>query len=455
MKNWILILITSQAFFACRPEETSLPIPPDVQLGGETTISGSAFNSFQQPAANLTGDQISLHLAADAAFGDQFVTAPSNINPGLGPVFNQNSCENCHTANGKSPFPTQFDNHRGLLMRLSAPGVDGHGAPNRVTGFGGQLQTRAIFGTSAEAKLSWQQIESIKQYVDGEQIPMIHRLFDVQNPYLPLPANTITSMRLAPAVYGLGLLEAIDAADILANADETDLDQDGISGKPNYVWNYAQNKLQLGRFGWKAGQPNLLQQTAAAYNNDMGITSPYFAQESSWGQIQADGLADEPEIDQALLDVATFYTQSLGVPERRNYMDATVQKGRKLFMEINCNGCHQPAFKTGQHSDFAFLSQQAIWPYTDLLLHDMGPDLADNSHEFAATGSEWRTPPLWGIGMTSIVAGTQAHFLHDGRARTLEEAILWHGGEAEQSLTKFKTLNKADRQAVIRFLESL
>ena len=219
------------------------------------------------------------------------------------------------------------------------------------------------------------------------------------------------------------------------------------------VWDVVEQQKTIGRFGWKAGNPTLLQQTAGAYNQDMGVTNPLFPVDNCVGQIQCDSLADDPEIDMQALRTATFYSQSLGVPARRNADDPKVRNGKIIFSALNCNACHQPAFTTGQH-EFAFLTNQPIHPYTDLLLHDMGEGLADGRSEFDADGHEWRTPPLWGIGLTYTVGG-HTRFLHDGRARNLEEAILWHGGESLDSRDAFMRLSKQEREDLIAFLESL
>lgn len=453
-KNLLLLAFILVGWLGCKPDETVLPEDEDINLGGETSVSGAYINIFQQPAANLNAAEADLHRHSDRAFGDIFVTAPSITHSGLGPVFNQNSCESCHIANGKSPFPNNNTELRGLLLRISMPGVGMYGAPNPVPHFGGQLQTKAVFGKPAEATLTWQEVTEIKTYLDGESVALRRLDFGVANAYADFPNDALMSPRIAPAVIGLGLLEAISESDILALADPNDADADGISGKPNWVWDYAKQQTALGRFGWKAGQPTLLQQTAAAYNNDMGITSPYFPQESCYGQTQADPLADDPEIDENTLKMATFYPQSLAVPQRRNWDDAEVINGKALFIALKCASCHNPKFVTGASHEYAFLNNQTIFPYTDLLLHDMGEGLADNRPDFEATGSEWRTPPLWGIGLTQIVGG-HSHFLHDGRARSLEEAIMWHGGEAEASREAFGKLSKAERNAVIKFLESL
>ncbi|MBP7274283.1 MAG: hypothetical protein KA974_10595 [Saprospiraceae bacterium] len=450
-----LLLITC-IFIGCKPENESVfQEDEDLNLGGTTSISGTYIQIFQQPAANLNAAELDFHRAADKAFGDRFVSATNFINGGLGPIFNQNSCENCHTSNGRSAFPASNNELRGLLMRVSIDGTNSHGEPLSVPNFGGQLQTKAIFGQQPEVTLTWQEVEEIKHFIDGEAITLSKPAFSIMSSYLPIPNNMMMSPRIAPPVIGLGLLEAIPESDILALADPNDNNADGISGKPNYVWNYIQQVFDLGRFGWKAGQPNLLQQTAGAYKEDMGVTNPLFSVENCYGQSQLDTLQDEPEIDDLTLKAATFYTQSLAVPQRRNTTNITVAAGKKIFFDIQCQSCHHPKFVTGTHPEYSFLNNQTIFPYTDLLLHDMGEGLADNRPEFVASGNEWRTPPLWGLGLTKIVGGQQANYLHDGRAKTLEEAIMWHGGEAENSKERFRKLSKTERNALIKFLESL
>lgn len=440
---------------SCQQDDSNKPLEDeDVLLGGATSIDGAFINIFQQPAGNLNEVELQHHLQSDIAFGDQFVTAPNVINGGLGPVFNQASCEGCHVSNGRSPFPSASSDLRGLLFRLSMPGKGPHNEPLPVPDFGGQLQTKAVFGKSPEAKLSWQEVEEVRTYLDGEKISLRKFNYTFVQSYRNIPAEMLYSPRIAPPVIGLGLLEAIKESDIMSLSDPADMDGDGISGKVNMVWDVQAQQFAIGRFGWKSGQPNLLQQTAAAYNNDMGITNPLFTKEACFGQEQADTLSDDPEIDLKTLKAATFYPQSLAVPKRRNWADVDVKKGKELFFKIRCNSCHQYKFITGTHPEFGFLSQQTIFPYTDLLLHDMGDGLADNRPDFEANGKEWKTPALWGIGLTKTV-GNHSNFLHDGRARNLEEAIMWHGGEAEKSKEAFSKLNKKERQSVIKFLESL
>jgi CxxC motif-containing protein (DUF1111 family) len=255
---------------------------------------------------------------------------------------------------------------------------------------------------------------------------------------------------------GLGLLAAIMDDDILDNVDEFDADGDSISGKANYVWNVEEERLTLGRFGWKANQPSLRQQIAGAFNGDLGVTSSLFPSENCNPWLDCDAMENggEPELTDVQLDQQELYIAALSVPIRRNYKDVDVLKGKIIFSEIGCNNCHKEEFVTGDYEVLSQLSNQTIRPYTDLLLHDMGEGLADDSPDFLATGQEWRTPPLWGIGLIETVNGHE-FLLHDGRARDIEEAVLWHGGEAAKSQRNYRELCEADRTRLIKFLESL
>ena len=450
IKN-IFFLFLLTGLISCHDEGP--PVDDDIASGGNTTVYGSYISIFQQPANNITGADLNLHRAADVAFGSQFVTSPALINAGLGPLFNQNSCESCHLSNGRSPFPYSSNDLEGFLIRLSVPGEGDHGEPLGAPGYGGQLQTKAVFGKTAEALVTWQEEGIIELYADGKSVHLVKPIFHLENTYTIMGSDVMISPRMATPIIGLGLLEAIEANDLLALADPDDVNGDGISGRPNMVWDVVKQQISIGRFGWKAGNPTLLQQTAGAYKEDMGITNPLFPLESSLGQSQGDSLVDDPEINLEILRTTAFYTQSLAVPGRRNSDDPQVKKGKELFSTLNCSGCHHKSYLTGIN-EFKFLSFQKIFPYTDLLLHDMGEGLADHRPEFQADGREWRTAPLWGVGLTHVV-GAHTRFLHDGRARSIEEAIMWHGGEAQQSRDDFKSLTEADRKALISFLESL
>lgn len=440
---------------SCSGDDTITPQPPDdsaAYAGGATTIFNATSQAYTFPAPNV-GD-LARHMQGDVAFDAAFVAAPAPVNAGLGPVFNNNACVACHVSNGRGRPPEPGAELESMLLRVSVPGTDAHGGPNPAPGFGGQLNDKGLFGVTPEANVSVFYSETTHQFDDGESYSLRTPNFQITDEYTPLPAFMMISPRMALPVFGRGLLEAIPEASILALADENDADADGISGRPNYVYDVQSNATVLGRFGWKANQPSLVQQAAAAYRNDMGITNPIFDTESTAGQPQDDGQSDDPEVAMETVEVAAFYTQTLAVPARRRIHDPQVTRGERLFREAQCAACHTPSFTTGTLPGVPSVSNQSIQPFSDLLLHDMGDELADNRPDYLATGNEWRTPPLWGIGLTGIVQG-YAFYLHDGRARTLMEAIMWHGGEAEGARETVRALPKRDRDALIAFLESL
>jgi CxxC motif-containing protein (DUF1111 family) len=425
--------------------------------GGETTVFDASSHAFSIPAPNLSTAALAKHLEGDVEFEAIFVTAPAVVNPGLGPIYNNVSCINCHSRDGRGRPPGIDEGLVSLLFRLSLPKAEDSVAgkpPTPVPGFGTQLNNRAIVEAHPEGKVKIEYTEQTLTTADGTRVHLRHPNYTLTETYQPLPENVEVSPRVAPAVFGLGLLEAIPENAILAYADEADIDGNGISGKPNYVWDVVAQRYTLGRFGWKANQPTLLQQVAAAYNDDMGITTSLFSVENSAGQSQLTEHSVTPEVSDEILEVVTFYVQTLAVPARRDIDDPQVKQGEQLFAEAQCANCHVPTLRTSVLAGVPSVSNQTIHPYTDLLLHDMGPDLADNRPDFHASGREWRTPPLWGIGLVQRVNG-HTNFLHDGRARDLMEAILWHGGEAEASRQTVKQMSKAERDALITFLESL
>ena len=453
----VLILLS-----ACDSESPvaveSTPVFSTSELsGGETTIFDASSHAFSIPAPNLSAAALEKHLEGDVEFEAVFVTAPAVVNPGLGPIYNNVSCINCHSRDGRGRPPDTDEGLVSLLFRLSLPktedAMDGK-PPIPVPGFGRQLNNRAIVNTNPEGKVKIEYTEQTLTTADGTRVHLRYPNYTLTETYQPLPENVEVSPRVAPVVFGLGLLEAIPEDAILAYADENDADGDGISGKPNYVWNAIEQRYTLGRFGWKANQPTLRQQVAAAYHDDMGITTSLFMVENSAGQSQLTEHSATPEVSDQILEVVTFYVQTLAVPARRNVDDPQVKHGEQLFAEAQCASCHIPTLRTGVLTGVPSVSNQTIHPYTDLLLHDMGPDLADNRPDFHASGSEWRTPPLWGIGLVRRVNG-HTNFLHDGRARGLMEAILWHSGEAEASRQTVEQMSKAERDALIAFLESL
>ncbi len=351
-----------------------------------------------------------------------------------------------------------------LFLRLSVPADARQDADLlRVHGvkpapvYGSQLQTAALPAARPEADLvlEWQQLSHT--LADGTEVSLRNPVYRIENTnYGPLPDDLLMSPRVAPPMIGMGLLEAIPVAGLMALADPGDRNNDGISGRLNRVWDAASSQTVPGRFGWKAGEPNVRQQSLGAFAGDMGLTSSLKPVTDCTAEQQCDRFTSggDPEVSDKVAGFVTFYAKSLAVPARRNLDSATVRHGARLFNETGCASCHTPRHTTGEVADRPDLSNQAIWPYSDLLLHDMGPALADGRPEFLADGNEWRTAPLWGIGLAQTV-NPQAGFLHDGRARTLEEAILWHGGEAQPAADRYRQMPAPDRSALIDFLNSL
>jgi CxxC motif-containing protein (DUF1111 family) len=418
--------------------------------GGATTVFDVSATAFSLPAPNLAGRSLAMHTLGDVQFELEFTDgAPS---PGLGPVFDNISCEACHAGDGRGRPPVGAEPFSSLLFRASVPGYGPHGGPSPVPGLGTQLQLRAITGATADAQAAVTYVEVPGRFADGTG-------YSLRGPRYTftgggLPAGLLFSPRVAPVVFGLGLLEAVPEEDVRELADPRDRDHNGISGRANYVWNAIRRRTTLGRFGWKANAPNLLQQTAGAYNGDMGITSSIFPSEACEGSRHPGCAPHAPEIDDQLVKAVAFYTQTLGVPARRSLDDPKARQGEQLFYAARCAGCHVPTLRTGYLRNIPEVSNQVIHPYTDLLLHDMGPGLADGRPDFLASGSEWRTPPLWGIGLVHTV-NDHTNFLHDGRARSLLEAVLWHGGEGRESKERVRRMPAAERDALVAFLESL
>jgi len=421
--------------------------------GGATTVFDVSADAFSLPAPNLVGKAIAKHDRGDEDFEDVFEADPGSEHAGLGPVFDNVSCEACHVGDGRGRPPYPGEAFNSMLFRSSVDGPGPHGGPDPVPGFGGQLQMRAIPGYEPEIQAAISYVETQGVFTDGTSFSLQVPSYTLTGMYAALPAGVLVSPRVAPAVFGLGLLEAVPDGDLKALADPNDRNHDGISGRINYVWDQVHRRSAIGRFGWKSNQPSLFQQTAGAYNGDMGITSPLFPAESCEGQVP--GCArHSPEVDNATVDDVAFYTQTLGVPARRNIDDAQVVEGEELFHGAGCGGCHVATLKTGTLTGVQAASHQVIHPYTDLLVHDMGPGLADNRPDFQASGTEWRTAPLWGIGLVQTVNG-HTSFLHDGRARNLLEAVMWHGGEAQASRDRVADFSAEQRAALVAFLESL
>lgn len=456
MKKIYVLGVTGMIVIAgsyCRKAESFSESNYNTQLsGGAATTFLSNSKAFGDPVPGLDTYDSYVHSVGDAVFNQAFVSNPAPHFGGLGTIYNNVSCVSCHHNDGKGT-PTLGEVESSLLTRISIAGTDENGGPLAAPGFGLQLQDKSISG-SPEVKVSVSYVEQVFTFADGATASLRTPAYTLSNPYIALPAGYMISVRLAPPVFGLGLLDLIPAATLLAQADPDDTNGDGISGKPNYVYNPVSKKTELGRYGLKANTSTIQVQVAAAFQQDMGITSSVFPQESSYGQLQYDGLGDDPEITDSILNATVYYARTLAVPARRNVNDAVCLQGEQIFKQTGCVNCHLQTVTTGIDVRYPMMSNQLIHPYTDLLLHDMGDGLADGRPDYLATGKEWRTMPLWGIGLFPKTNGT-AYYLHDGRARTITEAILWHGGEAQSARDKFAQLSKSDREALLKFLNSL
>jgi CxxC motif-containing protein (DUF1111 family) len=447
----------------------------EMSAGAATVRVRRNADAFSQPSGNISFEDELNFKVGNGLFRKLWVSSPSSTlaSDGLGPLYNARSCQRCHIKDGRGHPPEAEDtNAISMFLRVSIPGtandniaeIEDYIATRPEPTYGSQLQDFAVQGHPAEYALGVTYSDEIMTLSDGETATLRHPKYEAKNlGYGAMHSDAMFSPRVAPQMIGLGLLEAIPAADIMALTDPDDANGDGISGRANIVWSAQYDQPMLGRFGLKAGSPTIREQSAAAFSGDIGISSPLFpngAGECTDAQTECQtathGDQDDriTEVDDQGLDLVTFYSRNLGVPARRDVDDPDVLRGKAVFYQTGCIACHQPSFVTHRLVDQPEQSFQLIWPYTDMLLHDMGAGLADNRPEARATGTEWRTPPLWGIGLTEQVSG-QTYFLHDGRARSLLEAVLWHGGEAQAQRDAVVTLPKADRDALIRYLESL
>jgi CxxC motif-containing protein (DUF1111 family) len=436
-------------------------VSPKALAGGETTVFDATRNAFTLAARNLNSSRRAAFFTGNSFFNENWVAAPASTasRDGLGPLFIARSCSACHFKDGRDHAPAEGEISRTLVFRLSQLGRNTvTGAPIPDVRYGGQLQTRALPGVKAEADVQVFWENETNRFADGESYQLRRPRYVFKNEaYGAVTANTLLSVRVAPAMIGLGLLESVSAETLERLADPEDRDGDGISGRINRVWDFEKKAQVIGRFGWKAEQPSVRQQTAGAFNDDMGLTTWLFPQENLT-PIQTDAAkmpsGGSPEVSDEILAAVVLYAQTLAVPARRELESPLALRGEILFQSIGCAACHLPELKTGGKAVFPELAYQTIRPYTDLLLHDMGEGLADGREVYEASGSEWRTAPLWGIGLVRTVNG-HTEFLHDGRARNLTEAILWHGGEAGNAREKFRALSREERDALLRFLESL
>lgn len=430
----------------------------DPMSGGATTVFDATQGAYADPASNLAGSRLDAFNLGHAIFNRNWVTAPATTTDldGLGPLFNQRSCSSCHSRDGRSNPFDMSGALLGMLYRLSVPGVDPNGGPEGDPVYGTQLRPYGILGVPGDGTPVVTYAEVPGTYGDGSAYSLQAPTHTIDAWSYGAPGQGLMiSPRTGPAVFGLGLLEAVSESDILANVRSDD--PDGVVGKANYVWDTAGAVARLGRFGWKANQPSIAQQTQGALNGDIGITSPLYPDESCTATMTACNAAPrggQPDIDGDRLAALIFYMQTLAVPARRDVSDGKALHGEQLFTEFGCARCHVPTYTTGTLDGVPEVSGQKIHPYTDLLLHDLGPDLADGRPDYLATGSEWRTTPLWGLGLLMQVNGHDL-LLHDGRARGISEAILWHGGEAKTARERFRQASADDRDALLSFLNSL
>ncbi len=454
------------------------PADPEETLSGgsATSIDPVDRNAFAHVSANLPKeDEMNFHLGR-ALFRKLWVAAPSSTqaSDGLGPLFNARSCESCHVRDGRGRPPEGGSAVSGFLLRLARPAANpaeqaaiaGHEVinfPDPV--YGGQVQDRAVPGLAGEGQPRVTYLEEKVDFRDGTSASLRHPTYRIDDlAYGPLSAGTTVSPRIAQPMIGLGLVEAIDPEDILAHEDPDDRNGDGISGRAARVRDLQTGTVVLGRFGWKAQAATVRDQTATALVTDIGISSPLAPRpmgDCTEAQTEClkrpDGIQKRlgpQEASADVLDLLTFYTENLAVPARRKASFPQTLDGKAQFSAMGCSACHRPDYVTRKDAAISALGGQHLWPYSDFLLHDMGEGLADGQQVGDASGREWRTPPLWGLGLAGTVNGN-AFYLHDGRARNLTEAILWHGGEAAEARDAFKAASARDRQSLITFLESL
>ncbi len=451
--------------------ESSL-VPSERLSAGALSIADDGPLAFSRPAPGLDREGLETFAKGKEQFNERWVLAPEPDGVwGLGPTFNEDRCGRCHVGNGRAEPPDAgLEAELGLLVRLSVPGQGPYGGPRPHPVYGDQLQNRGIPGRVPPEGRAVVSYESLTlHYADGEAVELRRPRVSFQDlRFGELGPEVMTSARIAPAMVGLGLLEAVPEEQILALARRGE--GTPTAGHPNYVWDLENDRRVLGRFGWKANQPDLRQQTAAAFHGDIGATSFYFPEKNCppaqtaclelpssskcGGQGGCTGNSFRPEVLPSRLNNITTYLRTLAVPASRGGGDPIVRRGGELFAAAQCDACHVPELRTGAQVAVGLLRDQVIHPYTDLLLHDLGEGLADGRPDFLAGESQWRTAPLWGLGLVPAV-NHHGYLLHDGRARGVAEAVLWHGGQAQGSREFFRSLPRNDREALVKFVESL
>jgi len=433
----------------------------DERSAGDATVPVQSRSAFTQHVPGLSAEQLSRFALGDHVFRTPWVEAPASVQAfdGLGPFYSARSCSGCHMRDGRGHPPDGPDDvSRSMVVKLGVPDSSGRRRPDAR--YGSHLSERAVRGLTPEGRLvvRWEDVEHV--YADGEKATLRRPRIEIAAPdYGALSHDVRISARIAPAVIGGGLLESVPDSALMALADSGDADGDGVSGRVHWLEATkpgAAPARRRGRFGWKASQPSLAAQVATALADDIGITTPA-RRELDLTRVQRAARSKprggEPELEGATLAALIEYCRLVAVPARRNVDDAVVRRGAERFRDAGCTGCHVATLPTGDDSVRA-MARQLIHPYSDLLLHDMGPGLSDGMPEGNAQASEWRTAPLWGLGRSVVVSG-YLYLLHDGRARTFEEAILWHDGEARRSRDAFEKLPADSRSDLLRFLESL
>lgn len=413
-----------------------------------TTIQTKALLS--QAYGNLSNEESERFILGKSFFRIPWVEAPSatTARDGLGPLFSANTCISCHPHNGAgSVYGSNGEISRSLVTRFSlkAQSDSKNGfIPDPI--YGAQLSINGVKGVPFEGKPTLLYESVMSEYADGSRVELRRPIPGVKElGYGSLDEDTVIANRLAPALIGMGLLDQISDAEILSREDAEDKDNDGISGRANRVFDPSSGKIAIGRFTWKASAVSVRHQVASAFHNDMGLSTSIYPHKNCTSK-QAECLnaprgRDTLDVSDERLNAVTFYVSHLRIPK-----PSVNKKGEALFAQIGCTSCHTPSVKLSDGT--------MIEPYSDLLLHDMGEGLSDNRKEFDASEREWRTAPLWGIGKRTLVLN-QRNYLHDGRSRSIEEAILWHGGEARGAQERFRALGSADRRAVLNFLEGL
>lgn len=458
-------------------EDFTKPESFELMQGGAGTsthpVNGDSFSHF---STNVTFAEEETFKLGNALFRKLWVSSPSSTqaSDGLGPLFNARACQNCHLKDGRGHPPEGTADATSMFLRLARPARNAEeqkaidnlevvNFPDEV--YGSQLQDLAVSGLATEGRMAISYEEIPVTLGDGSVVSLRKPHYSVDNlAYGPLGADTTLSPRIANPMIGMGLIEAIADSDILAKADPDDADGDGISGRAARARDHRTGEMKLGRFGWKAQNASVRDQSASAFAGDIGISTPDAPRH--WGDCTKAQKAclDRPagvqkrlgdtEAPDPVLDLVTFYSENLAVPARRNIGKPEVLAGKAAFYQAGCISCHTPKYVTSRKAGNKAQAFQLIWPYSDFLLHDMGEGLADGQQVGDANGNEWRTAPLWGIGLTERVNG-HTFFLHDGRARNLTEAILWHGGEAQSARDAFAAMDAGTRADLISFLESL